>query len=186
MPFNFRRLEIPDVILIEPKIFEDDRGFSAEVYKFSDFKQWGINKCFYQVNYSRSQKGVLRGLHYQLNPMAQGKMVRAVAGEIFDVAVDIRKGSPYYGKWVGSVLSSESKQMLYVPEGFVHGFCVISEIAEIIYYCTNEYAPEYGRGIIWNDSQLQIEWPVTQPILSIKDSQCPALEKAENNFIYKQ
>ncbi len=141
MSFNFKKLAIPDIILIEPKIYDDERGHFAEIYKFSDFKQFGIDKQFVQVNHSLSRKNILRGLHYQLNPMAQGKFVRAVMGEIFDVVVDIRKGSPWFGKWVSIILSSENQKMLYVPEGFAHGFSVLSNTTEVIYYCTNEYAP---------------------------------------------
>jgi len=185
MAFSFKKLAIPDVVLIEPKIFGDERGFFAEVYKFSEFRQFGIVKPFDQVNYSRSQKGVLRGLHYQLKPMAQAKLIRTVVGEIFDVAVDIRKNSPYYGKWAGEVLFAGNKRMLYIPEGFAHGFCVLSESVEIVYYCTNEYAPEYDRGILWSDSELAIKWPVKDPILSKKDAQLPLLKEAENDFVYE-
>lgn len=118
--------------------------------------------------------------------MAQGKYVRAVVGEIFDVVVDVRKGSPWFGKWVSIILSSENQKMLYVPEGFAHGFSVLSDTAEVIYYCTSEYAPEYDRGILWNDSELQIDWPSKNPILSEKDSQLPVLKNVENNFIYSK
>lgn len=118
--------------------------------------------------------------------MAQGKFVRAVVGEIFDVSVDVRKGSPWFGKWVSIILSSENQKMLYVPEGFAHGFNVLSDTAEVIYYCTSEYAPEYDMGIFWNDSELQIDWPSKNPILSEKDSQLPLFEKAENNFVYHE
>lgn len=186
MPFNFKKLAIPDVVLIEPKSFTDERGYFAEIYKSSDFKQFGIDRQFVQVNHSRSKKNVLRGLHYQLKPMAQGKYVRAVVGEIFDVVVDIRKGSPWFGRWVSIILSSENQKMLYVPEGFAHGFSVLSDTAEVVYYCTSEYAPEYDRGILWNDSGLQIDWPSKNPILSEKDSQLPILENVENNFVYTQ
>ncbi len=186
MSFNFKKLAIPDIILIEPKIYDDERGHFTEIYKFSDFKQFGIDRQFVQVNHSRSKKNVLRGLHYQLKPMAQGKFVHAVVGKIFDVVVDIRKGSPWFGKWVSIILSSENQKMLYVPEGFAHGFSVLSDTAEVIYYCTNEYAPEYDRGILWDDSELKIGWPVKNPLLSEKDSQLPVLKNAENNFIYTQ
>ncbi|MFQ5963522.1 MAG: dTDP-4-dehydrorhamnose 3,5-epimerase [Candidatus Scalinduaceae bacterium] len=184
MPFKFEKLSIPDIILIEPKTYGDERGAFAEIYKSSEFKQIGINKQFVQVNHSWSKKNILRGLHYQLNPMAQGKFVRVVTGEVFDVIVDMRKGSPWYGRWMSKKLSSENKMMLYIPEGFAHGFSVLSDTAEVIYYCTNEYAPEYDKGIFWDDSKLQIDWPVKNPILSEKDSQLPLFEKAENNFIY--
>lgn len=182
MTLNFQKMEIPEVVLVEPQIYNDERGSFAETYKLSDFKQFGIDKQFVQVNHSLSKKNVLRGLHYQLNPMSQGKLVQVTVGEIFDVAVDIRKGSPYYKKWVSIALSSENKRMLYVPEGFAHGFCVLSEKAEVIYYCTKEYATGSDRGIVWNDSALNIDWPVKNPILSEKDSQLPIFENSENNF----
>ena len=185
MAFSFKKLTIPDVILVEPEVFGDSRGFFFEVYKSSQFIQAGIVKGFVQVNHSRSQKGVLRGLHYRMDPFAQGKLVRAIAGEIFDVAVDMRKGSPHYGKWEGVVLNSENRRLFYVPEGFAHGFCVLSDIAEVIYYCTQEYAPGYDRGIIWNDPQLAIKWALKNPILSKKDSKLPFFRETMNNFSYK-
>ncbi len=186
MPFNSKKLAIPDVVLIEPKIIGDERGAFSEIYKLSDFAKSGIDKQLVQVNYSKSKKDVLRGLHYQLIPKAQGKLIRAVTGKIFDVAVDIRKGSPSYGKWIGEVLSSENRKMLYIPEGFAHGFCVLSDTAEIIYYCTDEYAPGYDRGIVWSDPELQIDWPVRDPVLSEKDSQLAILRNTDNNFIYHE
>lgn len=185
MPFSFKKLDIPDVVLIEPKSFTDERGYFAEIYKSSDFKQFGIDKQFVQVNHSCSKRDTLRGLHYQLIPMAQVKYVRAIVGEIFDVAVDIRIGSPWYGKWVGESLSAKNKKMMYIPEGFAHGFSVLSDTAEMVYYCTEEYAPEYDRGVIWNDPGIQVHWPVKNPILSEKDGQLPLLSEAENNFMYK-
>jgi len=175
MPFNFTRLAIPDVILIEPMVFPDERGFFMESYKYSEFSAFGIKERFVQDNHSRSTKGVLRGLHYQKHPKAQGKLVRVVVGEIFDVGVDIRKGSPTYGKWVGERLSVENKWMLYIPPGFAHGFCVLSEEAEVLYKTTEEYAPEYDAGIIWNDPEIGIEWPIEHPILSPKDAALPML-----------
>ncbi len=182
MTLNFQKMKIPDVVLIEPEYYDDERGSFAETYKLSEFKQFGIDKQFVQVNQSRSKKNVLRGLHYQLEPMSQGKLVQVANGEIFDVAVDIRKESPYYKKWVSMSLSSANKKMLYVPEGFAHGFCVLSDHADVIYYCTKEYAPGSDRGIVWNDSALNIDWPVKNPILSKKDSQLSVLGKYENNF----
>jgi len=183
MPFNFTKLEIPEVILIEPKIFKDERGFFVEVYKSTDFFKAGIDKNVLQVNHSKSQKNVLRGLHYQKKPAAQAKFVTVVEGEIFDVAVDIRKKSPYYGRWVAAKLSSKNKNMLYIPEGFAHGFCVLSSIAQVIYYCTDVYDSKEERGIIWSDQQLKIRWPVRRPIVSKKDSLYPEFAKADNNFI---
>ncbi len=184
MPFSFRRLEIPDVILVEPKVFGDERGFFMETYKASEFKKNGISYDFVQDNHSKSQKGVLRGLHYQLMPMEQGKLVRCVRGRIWDVAVDIRKGSPWFGKWVAVELSEENKLMLWVPPGFAHGFVALEDGTEVVYKVTKEYAPELDRGIIWNDPDLAIDWPVKDPILSDKDRKLPRLKEAENNFIY--
>jgi len=157
-----------------------------ETYKMPDFVAIGINGNFVQENHSRSSKGVLRGLHYQNRPFAQGKLVRVIRGEIFDVAVDIRKGSPTWGKWVGVILSEENKNILYVPVGFAHGFCVLSEIAEVIYKTTNVYCAESEAGIIWNDEDLNIEWPVKEPILSEKDRKLPTLKNADIKFHYTE
>ena len=184
MPFQFKRIEIPEVILIEPKVFQDERGFFMETCKYSDFAAFGIAERFVQDNHSRSVKGVLRGLHYQNPPHAQGKLIRVVVGEIFDVAVDIRKGSPTYGKWVGVKLSAENRRMLYIPPGFAHGFCVLSDVAEVVYKVTAEYAPECEAGIIWNDPGIGIEWPIKHPIISSKDAQWPTLREAVNGFRY--
>ncbi|MFO0792870.1 MAG: dTDP-4-dehydrorhamnose 3,5-epimerase [Candidatus Brocadiaceae bacterium] len=186
MPFTFKKLEIPDVLLIEPKVFPDKRGFFAEIYKYADFFQSGITKQIVQINYSKSEKNVLRGLHYQKNPSAQGKLVRVISGEIFDIAVDIRYSSPHYGKWVGVTLSAENMKMLYIPEGFAHGFCVTSDQAEITYHCTNVYSPEHERGILWNDPELNIQWPIKNPIVSEKDIRSPLLMYADNNFVYEK
>ena len=184
MPFQFRRLEIPEVILIEPRVFQDERGFFKETYKYSEFAAFGITERFVQDNHSRSVKGVLRGLHYQNPPKAQGKLVRVIVGGIFDVAVDIRVGSPTYGKWVGVKLSAENKRMLYIPPGFAHGFCVLSDVAEVVYKVTEEYAPECEAGIIWNDPEIGIAWPIERPILSPKDAAWPPLREAINGFRY--
>lgn len=175
MPFEFKRLTIPDVILIQPRVFSDARGFFLELYKHSDFFKAGIKEDFVQDNFSRSTKGVLRGLHYQNNPNAQGKLVYCVKGEIFDVAVDIRKGSPNRGKWVSSILSEENRHLLYIPIGFAHGFCVLSEAAEVIYKCTKEYSPQDDSGIIWNDPDMNIKWPISDPLISKKDKELPRL-----------
>jgi len=182
MPFEFVPLEIPGLTLIKPRIFGDDRGFFLELYKYSDFSKAGIGEHLVQDNYSMSTKGTLRGLHYQKNPKAQGKLVSCVKGSICDVAVDIRKGSPHYGKWVGVELTEENKQLLYVPPGFAHGFQVISETAEVMYKCTEEYTPENDRGIIWNDPDVNILWPLKHPLLSAKDKMHPLLADADNNF----
>lgn len=184
MPFEFITLEISEVILIKPRIFADERGFFLECYKQSDFAKVGINFNFVQDNQSMSKRGVLRGLHYQLEPKAQGKLVRCIKGKIWDVAVDIRKGSPNFAKWVALELSEENKFMLWIPPGFAHGF-VSLEDSEIIYKCTAEYDPTLDRGIIWNDPQIGITWPTTDPILSEKDAKLPRLNEAENNFKYE-
>ncbi len=182
--FKFLRLEIPDLILVEPTVFEDQRGFFMEAYNKGEFEKAGIDKNFVQDNHSRSEKGVLRGLHYQLREKAQAKLIRVVRGEIFDVAVDIRKGSPYFGKWVGVRLSEENRLMLYIPEGFAHGFVVISDVAEVLYKASDFYSPAHERGLIWNDPQIGIRWPVSNPILSEKDSRWPPLKEAEIDFIF--
>ena len=184
MAFALKRLEIPGLVLIEPKVFKDERGFFMETYKTPDFAAAGIRDDFVQENHSRSSKGVLRGLHYQNPPFAQGKLVRAIRGEIFDVAVDIRKGSPTWGKWIGVVLSEENRDILYVPAGLAHGFCVLSKIAEVIYKTTNVYSAESEAGIVWNDEDLNIGWSVKEPILSEKDERWPSLKNADIRFHY--
>lgn len=174
------RLAIPDVVLIEPKVFGDDRGFFFESFNQRKFEK-AINRSasFVQDNHSRSLKGVLRGLHYQIqNP--QGKLVRVVDGEVFDVAVDLRRSSKTFGKWVGALLSAENKHQLWVPEGFAHGFQVLSEQAEFLYKTTDYWAPEHERCIAWDDTDLAIEWPLSQePTLSDKDRQGQRLSEAD-------
>jgi dTDP-4-dehydrorhamnose 3,5-epimerase len=183
MPFEFIPFEIPGLLLIRPKVFGDDRGFFLETYKHSDFALAGINEHLLQDNFSNSSRGVLRGLHFQKNPNAQGKLVMCIRGKIYDVAVDIRKGSPYYGKWAGIELDEKEKQMLYIPAGFAHGFQVISKTAEVMYKCTKEYSSSNDRGIIWNDPDIDILWPISMPILSVKDKNLPLLKDSDNNFI---
>ena len=172
-------LAIPDVLLLEPKVFGDERGFFYESYNQQAFQQaTGLNVSFVQDNHSRSARNVLRGLHYQLPPKAQGKLVRAVVGEVFDVAVDIREDSPTFGQWVGEKLSVENKRMMWIPPGFAHGFLVLSEYAEFLYKTTDYYAPELERGVLWNDPDLAIEWPISgEPVLSAKDAQSPLLRR---------
>ena len=182
MTFTFKKLSIPDVILIEPKSFSDDRGFFLESFKTSEFVSNGINTKFVQDNISHSGKDVLRGLHFQKNPNAQAKLVTVVKGEIFDVAVDIRKNSSTYGKWVSEILSADNHNLLYVPEGFAHGFCVLSKEAAVHYKVNNEYSPEDEKGIIWNDPSLNINWPLTDVIISNNDKQLPLLENLKNYF----
>ncbi len=182
--FNLIPLEIPDLLLIEPTAFGDQRGFFMETYNRREFEKLGLKDDFVQDNHSRSVKGVIRGLHYQLRERAQAKLVRVIRGEIFDVAVDLREGSPYFGKWVGVRLSAENRLMLYIPEGFAHGFAVLSEEAEVLYKTSDFYSPQHERGIIWNDPEIGISWPVQNPILSEKDRHWPPLREAERNFLY--
>ena len=184
MPFTFKRLDIPEVILVEAKVFPDERGFFSETFKESIFIENGINTRFIQDNYSHSIKGVLRGLHYQKDPKAQTKLVTAITGEIFDVAVDIRKGSPTYGKWVSEILSEKNHNSLLVPKGFAHGFVVLSEEADVIYKVDEEYSPENDRGLIWNDPTVAVKWPLEKPIVSKKDNEQTHLESIDNNFVY--
>ena len=177
MPFVFKKLAIEDVILVEPKVFGDERGFFMESYKKTEFVMNGIDVEFKQDNHSSSTKGVLRGLHYQSNPKGQAKLIRCIEGEIFDVAVDIRKNSPTFGKWIGEKLSAENKKMIFIPEGFAHGFVVLSDKAEVLYKVTNEYSKEHDRGIAWNDPDININWGIDfEPILSEKDKQQPLLK----------
>jgi dTDP-4-dehydrorhamnose 3,5-epimerase len=167
--FEFIKTEISEVILIKSQVFNDERGFFMETCKKSEFALNGIKDNFVQDNHSQSSHGVLRGLHYQEGPKAQAKLVRCIVGEIFDVAVDLRKNSPTYLKWVGYNLSADNKQQLYIPAGFAHGFCTLSEKAEIVYKCSEEYSPEKEKGIIWNDPSINILWPIKNPIMSPKD-----------------
>lgn len=182
MPFSLKKLEIPDVISIEPVKFEDERGFFSELFQESSFKDAGIDIQIKQINLSRSSKGVLRGLHYQLNPHAQGKIIRVVSGKIFDVALDLRKKSPDFGKWVGIELDSQNLNMVFIPEGFAHGFEVLSETAEFEYFCTELYDPQQERGIVYNDPFLGITWQTKKPIVSNKDNAYPSFKEAEYNF----
>lgn len=178
---NVLKTDIPDVIIFEPKVFGDERGFFLESFNQKTFEEaTGLKREFVQDNHSKSSKGVLRGLHYQLPPMAQGKLVRVVQGEVFDVAVDIRKSSPSFGKWVGAHLSAENKRQLWIPEGFAHGFLTLSDTAEFLYKTTNYYAPEYERCLLWNDLEIAIDWPISnQPALSSKDAAGSLLSKAD-------
>lgn len=185
MPFSSRKLEISDVLLITPKVFEDERGFFVETYKLSEFRKFGITFNFVQENHAKSKKNVLRGLHYQVEPKSQGKLVRCIRGKILDVAVDIRKGSPWYGKWIKVELTEENKNILWIPPGFAHGYVSLEDDSEVLYFTTEEYAPEYEGGILWNDPTLRVDWGIVSPIVSEKDAKLPLLEKAENNFVYK-
>jgi len=178
MPFTFEKSEIPQVIIVTPHVFKDNRGLFFESYKYSEFASNGISEHFVQDNISRSSAGVLRGLHYQITPHAQGKLIRCITGAIFDVAVDIRKSSVSFGQWVGVELSAENQKMMYIPPGFAHGFYTLSDEAEVIYKTTAEYSPQSERGIIWNDKDINIAWPAKNPLLSEKDALLEGLKKA--------
>ncbi|HEB68616.1 MAG TPA: dTDP-4-dehydrorhamnose 3,5-epimerase [Desulfobulbus sp.] len=177
---NISATAIAEVLLIEPQVFGDERGFFFESFNQRRWlKETGLSTTFVQENHSRSGKNVLRGLHYQIK-QPQGKLVRVIVGEVFDVAVDIRRSSPTFGSWVGARLSADNKHQLWVPEGFAHGFVVLSEMAEFIYMTTDYYAPEHERAIRWDDPRLAIDWPVKgEPVLSAKDRQAPLFGDAE-------
>ena len=176
---NFLSSELPDVLIIQPRVFEDERGFFLESYQKQRFEAAGIPFDFVQDNHSLSRRGVLRGLHYQIR-QAQGKLVRVISGEVFDVAVDIRRSSPTFGRWTGAVLSAANKTMLWIPPGFAHGFYVLSEQAEVLYKATDYYAPQWERTILWNDPDLGIRWPQgPAPIVSAKDAAGRPLAQAE-------
>ncbi|HVN54997.1 MAG TPA: dTDP-4-dehydrorhamnose 3,5-epimerase [Anaerolineaceae bacterium] len=178
---NFTPTAIPDVILIEPRVFGDDRGFFMETYQADQFAQAGILAAFIQDNHSGSRQGILRGLHYQIR-QPQGKLVRAVVGEIFDVAVDLRRGSPTFGQWVGAYLSAQDRRQIWIPVGFAHGFYVVSDWAEVVYKATDYYAPEWERCLAWNDPQIGIDWPLQAgelPVISKKDAQGRLLADSE-------
>lgn len=181
------KAKVPGLFIIEPKVFEDSRGYFFESYNKNDFEKENLQFNFVQDNQSKSEYGVIRGLHYQIEPYAQTKLVRALSGVIYDVAVDIRKGSPTFGRWAGVELSEENKRQVLVPKGFAHGFSVLSETAVVFYKCDNFYHPESDRGIIYNDKSLNIGWKIDpeKAIVSKKDLQHPALGKAENNFVYQ-
>ena len=178
---KFFETKLPGVIRIEPAVYGDDRGFFMETWQAKRFAEAGIDQVFVQDNFSHSIKGTLRGLHYQIQ-QPQGKLVRVVSGEVFDVAVDLRRSSPHFGAWVGVVLSAENKHQLWVPPGFGHGFLVMSDTAEFEYKCTDFYAPEHERSIRWDDPEIGIDWPLaagSEPLLSTKDAAAPFLKDAE-------
>lgn len=177
---RFTPTAIPDVILVEPDVFGDERGFFMETWRQTDFAEAGIRAEFVQDNHSKSTQGILRGLHYQI-PKAQGKLVRVISGKVFDVAIDLRRNSPTFGKWVSEIISSENKKQLWLPPGFAHGFLVMSETAEFVYKCTDYYAPQHERCIVWDDPDLGIEWPELEqaPVLSQKDINGISFSKAE-------
>lgn len=175
MPFSFEQLPLDGLVLIKPRVFEDERGYFMETYKESEFASAGIRDKFVQGNLSFSRKGVLRGIHYQEAPRAQAKLVRVLEGEIFDVVVDIRPQSPSFGRWQSVLLSAENKHSLYVPSWFAHGFCVLSDTALVLYDVNAEYSPEHERGIPWDDPTLDIAWPVKLPIVSERDRTWPGI-----------
>lgn len=172
---------LKDVLLVEPDVFKDNRGFFLESYHSRKFTEGGLTAIFVQDNHSRSGKGTLRGLHAQLKK-PQGKLIRVVQGEVFDVAVDARPGSPSFGQWVGETLSAENFRQLYIPPGFLHGFCVTGDFAEVEYKCTEFYDASDEIGVRWDDPRLKIEWPVSQPILSTKDKGLPLFEQVQETL----
>ncbi|MHC4846530.1 MAG: dTDP-4-dehydrorhamnose 3,5-epimerase [Planctomycetota bacterium] len=178
---EFRQTRLSGVLIVEPDVHRDDRGFFLESYHREKYRAAGIDLDFVQDNHSKSERGTLRGLHAQWRK-PQGKLVRVLAGEIFDVAVDARKGSPTFGQWVGATLSSDNHHQIWVPPGFVHGFCVTSDLAEVEYKCTDVYDPGGELGVIWNDPDIGIEWPVDQPLLSAKDAAAPRLKDVHDKL----
>lgn len=180
--FKFTEAELKGVYIIEPKVFGDERGYFMETYNYEDFKSAGLDMVFVQDNQSKSKKGVLRGLHFQ-KKYPQGKLVRVNKGEVFDVAVDLRRNSKTYGRWAGVRLSEENKKQFYVPKGFAHGFLVLSEEAEFVYKCTEVYHPEDEGGIRWDDSEINVDWKIENPIISEKDSKAPLFR--DTNFSFR-
>ncbi len=179
---KFTDTNLPGVIIIEPKVFGDERGFFLETFRTEAFSRVGITEQLVQANHSRSTSGVLRGLHYQL-VQPQGKLVRVARGSVYDVAVDVRRGSPHFGDWYGATLDDTDMRMMYIPPGFAHGFVVLSEVADFIYQCTDYYHPESEQGIAWNDPDIGIEWPIQNVSLSEKDRRYPTLsEQSEANL----
>ena len=185
MTLKFTEKSLPGVLLIEPMVFEDDRGFFMETYHSGKYGEAGIDQAFVQDNHSHSRRFTLRGLHYQLNH-PQAKLVYVITGEILDIAVDIRRGSPTFGRWTGTLLSAKNRRQLFIPAGFAHGFCVLSETADVIYKCTDLYAPGDEYGILWSDPTIDVVWPIENPFLSEKDKKNPRLEDVpeENLPVY--
>tara|TARA_B100000214_G_scaffold223719_1_gene162794 strand:- start:8320 stop:8883 length:564 start_codon:yes stop_codon:yes gene_type:complete len=182
---NIQETELEGVLLLEPTVFGDHRGFFMESYTKKKFEEMGLSYDLIQDNHSlSSESGTLRGLHYQTNPMALTKIVRCTRGGILDVVVDIRNGSPTYGKWISAKLTAENKLQIVVPKGFAHGICTLEDNTEIMYKVDEYYSPEHDKGILWSDPELAIDWPVENPILSDKDKAQPLLHDADNNFVY--
>lgn len=182
MSVKFFEMSLPGVFLVEPVVFQDDRGLFMETYHQEKYADGGIGQTFVQDNHSHSKKGVVRGLHYQLRH-AQAKLIYVLEGEIFDVALDIRRGSPWFGQWFGTHLSSKNKRQMFIPEGFAHGFCVLSEMADIMYKCTDFYVPQEEFGVYWSDPSIGIDWPVESPCLSEKDAQNPLLSEIPDDSL---
>jgi dTDP-4-dehydrorhamnose 3,5-epimerase len=182
MPFRFENLQLAGGVLVAPRVFPDDRGFFMETYKASEFADIGITEPFVQENHSRSTKGVIRGLHFQTGPDAQGKLVQVVRGAVYDAYVDLREDSPTFAQWHAEVLSSENRLMLYIPPWCAHGFCVLTHEAEIRYKVTREYAPGAEGGIAWDDPQIAIDWPIAEPVLSSKDLAWPRLDELRSRL----
>jgi dTDP-4-dehydrorhamnose 3,5-epimerase len=182
MTLKFSETSLPGVLLIEPMVFEDDRGFFMETYHLGKYGKAGLDRPFVQDNLSHSRRFTLRGLHYQLNH-PQGKLIYVITGEVLDIAVDIRRGSPTFGQWTGIHLSAENRRQIYVPEGFAHGFCVLSQTADVMYKCTDLYAPGDEYGILWSDPGLAIAWSVENPILSLKDAGNPTLTDVPESLL---
>ena len=182
MPVKFTEKSLPGVFTIEPTVFKDDRGFFMETYHREKYAEIGVDQTFVQDNRSRSTRRTLRGLHYQLHH-PQGKLVYVTSGKILDVAADIRRGSPTFGRWTGTILSEENNRQLFIPEGFAHGFCVLSETADVVYKCSELYDPDDEHGILWSDPTIDIVWPIENPILSEKDSQSPLLAEMPEELL---
>ncbi|MBN3032518.1 MAG: dTDP-4-dehydrorhamnose 3,5-epimerase [Candidatus Saganbacteria bacterium] len=186
--FKVAKTPLPGLLAIEPHAFADERGFFLEFLNRDEFARFGLTGPFVQLNQSRSQQGVVRGLHYQINPAPMGKLVKCTRGKIFDVGVDLRKGSPTFGQWYGETLAGESHRMLYLPPGFAHGFLCLADDTDVIYACTGVYSPADERALLWNDPALGIKWPLDQvarTIISAKDQRHPRLADAETNFVYQ-
>jgi dTDP-4-dehydrorhamnose 3,5-epimerase len=182
MPFTFTDTPIDGLVVVESRIFADERGYFREGFKASEFAAAGLPTNFLQDNTSRSHKGVVRGLHFQTDPRAQGKLVTVISGRVLDVAVDIRNGSPTYGQWFGVELSDENAKLLWIPAGFAHGFSVLSDSADLVYKCTDEFSGANDGGIAWNDPAIGVDWQVTNPIISAKDESLPLLENGDPGF----
>jgi dTDP-4-dehydrorhamnose 3,5-epimerase len=183
--FKITKTPLDGLLVLEPRVFGDDRGFFMEYYNRDSFAELGIKEPFLQDNHSRSSRGIVRGLHYQIHPSPMGKLVKCTRGKIFDVGVDIRHGSPTFGKWHGEILTGNDHMMLYLPPGFAHGFLALEDNTDVIYACTGVYTPKDERSIRWNDPAIGIKWPleqIGQPIVNEKDTQAPLLKDAETNY----